>query len=170
MWAESKLGDHSRAQLTRARRREAIEHAGAEILWADWAAAARAELALNAGQPTIAATLAERAVRVAQSVGGIFAEGLAHRTWAEALAASEPPNFDEAERHLAASLQAFEQGEARLEAARTHLAWGKLLHARGQQATAREHLEQAAAQFEVSGLEQELQTARSLLPEVTSER
>jgi len=157
MVAESMLGDHAAAARTLAYRQEQIERTGVEIVYPDWAAAARAEMALNVGQPTDAIRLAEHAIEVARQMGGKLAEGLAERTWGAALAASDPPQLDEAEHHFAASLQAFELGEARLEAARTHLAWGKLLQARGQDTAGREHREKAAAQFEASGLQHQLE-------------
>jgi hypothetical protein len=161
MLAESMLGDHAAAARTLAYRQELIERIGVEIVYPDWAAAARAEMALNVGQPADAIRLAEQAIKLARQMGGKLAEGLAERTWGAALAASDPPQPDEAERHFVASLQAFEPGEARLEAARTHLAWGKLLQARGQEAAAREHLEKAGAQFEASGLQRQPEAARA---------
>jgi hypothetical protein len=57
---------------------------------------------------------------------------------------------------LTASLQEFESGDCLVEAARTHVTWGKLCQMRGDHAPAREQFEKAAAQFEASGLEREL--------------
>jgi hypothetical protein len=64
---------------------------------------------------------------------------------------------------MAESLRLLESGEACLEAAGTHVAWGKLLQARGNNVTAGQHFEQAAAQFEASGLAQELDETRNLI-------
>ena len=75
----------------------------------------------------------------------------------------EPARWKEAEEHLGASLSAFEASEARLEAANTHVAWGRVLHARGNDGAARDHFEQAAAQFETSGLGQPLDETRGLI-------
>jgi hypothetical protein len=70
---------------------------------------------------------------------------------------------DGAEEHLAAILRCFEEGQAQLEAARTRAVWGHLLRDRGDLTAAREHLEKAAAQFEASGLTEELERTRHLL-------
>ena len=61
---------------------------------------------------------------IAQEMGGIFGEGLARRVWGQALAALMPQQRDEAEAQLAESLRLLESGQSRLEAARTHVAWG----------------------------------------------
>src|SRR5262249_7637398 len=133
------------------------------IIMADWFAAIEANIAFDAGHVAEAVTLAKAAVGLAKSVGGIFAEGLAHRTWAQALATLNPPQWDDAEAHLAESLRLLEEGDARLEAARTHVACGEICCARGNDTAAREHFEKAAAQFEASGLTEELERTRELM-------
>ena len=70
--------------------------------------------------------LAEEAVVYARSVDGKYAEGLAQRVWAQALAALIPPRWDEVEEHLMTSPQAFEACEMFPEIARTHRTWGLL--------------------------------------------
>ena len=55
-----------------------------------------------------------------------------------------------------------------MEAVGSHLAWGSLCRDRGDLAAAREHWEQAAAQFEASGLVQELERIRTLLADLES--
>ncbi len=50
-----------------------------------------------------------------------------------------------------------------LKAARTHVAWGQVLQARGDRDAARQHFEQAGAQFKSSGVAKELeQTKRQI--------
>ncbi len=51
--------------------------------------------------------------------------------WGEALARCSPPRLNDADEHFAASLRAREEGDSRLEAAHTHVAWGKMLRERG---------------------------------------
>jgi tetratricopeptide (TPR) repeat protein len=167
-WAESRLGNHAAAEEHMARCREVAATLGARLVIADWFAAARAEMALRAGRPGEAAALAEEAVEFARSMGGIFGEGLARQVWGEALAAADPPRMDEAEEHFAAARELFAAGEARLPAAHLHLTWGRLLLARGAADAAREHLEEAAAQFEASGLEAPLAAARALLDDTAA--
>jgi hypothetical protein len=58
-----------------------------------------------------ALTLAEQAVGVANQVGSVFTEGLAHRVWAQALATATPPRWEEVEAHMTTSLRALESGE-----------------------------------------------------------
>jgi tetratricopeptide (TPR) repeat protein len=112
-------------------------------------------------------TLAARgSYKAAETAGDIFAQGLAQRIWAGALAASTPVRYDEADSHLAVSLRSFESGDACLEAARTHVDWGKVFAQRGSAAQARKHLEMAAAQFKASGLEKELDGTRAVLDDV----
>ena len=83
--------------------------------------------------------------------------------WGQALAAFDPNQWSEAQTHLAASVQALEAGDARLEAARTQVVWGKLLRDRQDHAAAREHFVKAMAQFEKSELAEELERTRSLI-------
>ena len=68
--------------------------------------------------------------------------------------------------HLATSLRCFEEGESRLEAARTHVVWGRHCRERGDTSGAQVHLEKAAAQFEASGLTEELYRTRSALQDL----
>ena len=69
----------------------------------------------------------------------------------------------EAEAQLAQSLRLLESGPARLEAARTPLAWGTVRRDRGGLVAARAHWERAAAQWETSGLTHELERTRALM-------
>jgi tetratricopeptide (TPR) repeat protein len=165
-WAESWLGDHPAALASMTQAKTVSQSLDDQLVLADWFAAAEAELALNAGRVEDALSLAEQAVAVAKPAGGILAEGLAQRIWGQALATADPPRWDESERHMAESLRALETGEAHLEAAHTHAAWARLCHDRGDGAAAREHFTHAAAQFETSGLDGELERVRSLLDEV----
>ncbi len=167
-WAESRLGGHAAAAEDLVKSKQIARQLGEHLVFADWLAAASAEIALNVGRVTEALALAEEAVKSAKSVDGVYAEGLAHRIWAQALMALTPPRYDEAETHLAASLQLFESGDARLEAARTHVAWGILCRDRGDPASAREHLGRAAAQFEASELTQELYETRDMIAALAS--
>jgi hypothetical protein len=112
--------------------------------------------------------LAERAIGIAQKVGGIFAEGLARQVRGQALAALDPARWDEAEDQLKQSLRLLESGQHRVEAARTHVAWGSVCRNRGNATAARKHWEQAAAQFEASDLVQELGRIRALLADLGS--
>jgi tetratricopeptide (TPR) repeat protein len=159
-WAESRLERHEAAMKSIAQSQAISQSLGGKLLVADWLAAAHAEIVLTAGHVEEALTLAEEAVSTAHSIGGLFAEGLAHRVWGQALATLNLPHWNEAEMHFTASLRALESCEAIPEAARTHLAWGLLCRDRGDSIAALEHFEAATVQFETSGLTRELERTR----------
>jgi hypothetical protein len=110
------------------------------LILADWFAVARADIALAAGRIEEALTLAEQAVGVAQQVGSVFTQALAHRVWAQALAAATPPRWDEAQAQMATSLSALETSQARLPAAHARLVWGQLCRDRHDISAALDHL------------------------------
>lgn len=68
-----------------------------------------------------------------------------------------------AEAHFAASLSAFEPGDARIEAAQTHASWCKMLAESGRVNEARANFDLALAQFETSGVGCEFEQARRTL-------
>jgi hypothetical protein len=167
-WAEAGLGDYRSGSETYAQGRALAAQLGSFLSGTEAMEAAHAWIALLAGEIDNALTLAEQAVILARTHGVILATGLAERVWGEALARRNPPRWDEAEEHFAASLRACEEGDSRLEAARTHIAWGKALHARRNNGAAREHFEKAAAQFQVSGLVSELEQTRHLIDSLST--
>lgn len=168
-WAESRLGQHTAAVASLDQAKAVGQQLGPRLLLGDWFAAVEAEMALDAGAIAEARALAERAVTFARSIGGTFAEALAQRVWGQALTAPSlsevegPPQWASAEAHLASSLELFELGGAALEAARTHVAWGKVLAQRDNADAAREHFDKAAAQFQTSGLTHELEQTKHLI-------
>jgi class 3 adenylate cyclase/tetratricopeptide (TPR) repeat protein len=162
-WALSMLGEHEEAEERMAEARAEAATIGGRVVAADWIAAANAQLALNAGRAEEAITRAQAAIEMSRAIGGIFGEGLAQRTWGQALAQLNPPQHEEADQHLATSLQLFEAGECRIEVAHTHLAWGLLCHERGDRPAAVEHLQQAAEQLKATGLVAKAKEARSAL-------
>lgn len=103
-------------------------------------------------------------MELAREVGGILSPGIAQRVWGQALA--RQARWEEAEAHLAESWQLLLSGEVLLEAARTQVARGLLCRDRGNLTSAQKHFEQAAAQFETSGLTHELETVQSYLAQI----
>jgi DNA-binding SARP family transcriptional activator/predicted ATPase len=168
-WAACYAGQYAAALASVAQAQRLVEDTGEPLIHGDWLAAIHALSAFGAGRIQEAIALAERAVNVAQEVGGIVAEAMARRAWGQALAALETPQWDEAEAQLAHSLRLLESGECRLEAARTNVAWGTVCRDRGDLAGARAHWEQAAAQWEKSGLNHELVRTRALMESLASE-
>jgi DNA-binding SARP family transcriptional activator len=161
--AESRLGHHEVALVCITKLKAVATSLGGRLQAVDQFAAWEAEIAFNANRVEDALILAEQAVGIARSLDSIGFQGWAQRVWGQALAALKPPRWDEAEAHLAESLQLFESGEVVVEAARTHVAWGLLCRDRHNLAAAGEHLEKAVAQFEASGLMAEAQRTRALL-------
>jgi tetratricopeptide (TPR) repeat protein len=161
-WAQSRLGNLQAAMELLAKAEELKKTLGGRLVMADWLAAADAEVALRGGSAAVL-TLAENAVAQGKAVDNTTSQGMAQRTWGQALALLTPPRWDDAEGHMAASLSVLEAGGALLEMARTHAAWGLILRQRGQTAAAREHFEKAAAQFALSGLSAELQGVQQWL-------
>jgi tetratricopeptide (TPR) repeat protein len=160
-WAEGLLGDLARANENMRKSQEIAKSLGTQLLLSDWLAVARAEIVLGAGKVQEALDLVKEAMDLARTVGNAYSQGLAHRVWAQSLAALDPPSWQQAEEHMAAAVQSLASGEALLEVARTHLVWSGIARA-----AAREHLEKAAAQFEASGLTAQLQVARRLMAEL----
>jgi tetratricopeptide (TPR) repeat protein len=168
-WATSRAGQYDAAAAHAAKAEAMVQELGRPLVHADLLAAVSVETAYGAGRLQEAIDLAERAVGIAQERGAIFAEGLARRAWGQALAALVPPQWDEADAQLAHSLRLLEAGQARLEAARTHEAWGTVCRDRGDLAAARTHWERAAAQWERSGLSHELARTQALIESLASE-
>jgi tetratricopeptide (TPR) repeat protein len=162
-WAACRAGHHDAAAAHAAKAQAMEQELGKRPIHADHLAAVNAEIALGVGRVQEAIALAQQAVGIAQERGGIFAEGLARRAWGQALAALAPPRWEEAKAQLAESMRLLEEGDSHLEAARTHVAWGIVCRDRGDLTAARAHWEQAAAQWEVSGLAHELKRTQVLI-------
>lgn len=163
--AESRIGQGAAARADLEQTLALLKQAGGQSFGGDWVMAACAETALNLGEMEQAITLAGETVSYAQRVGGLYAEGVARRVWAQALAQQSPELWDEIERQLETSVSLLEACAASPELARTHLAWGKILCARGESEPARVHLRQAAKFFQASELHTELAETRELLNE-----
>jgi hypothetical protein len=117
---------------------------------------------LHADQVEEALARAEATIELARDeVGGILGEGMARRVCGQALA--RLARWEEAEPHLAASVQTLLSGECRLEPARTHAVWGLICRDHGDEVSAQVHFERACAQFETSGLTYEHETVLQYL-------
>jgi tetratricopeptide (TPR) repeat protein len=162
-WAALHAEQYAAGEASVAKAQALAQKLGEPLIHGDWLAAVHAEIAFGAGRVQEAIALAERAVDIAQGVGSIISEGMARRAWGQALAALQPPEWDQAEAHLSESLRLFEEGQARLQAARTRVAWGSVCCDRGDLAGARAHWERAAAQWERSDLAHKLERTRALI-------
>jgi tetratricopeptide (TPR) repeat protein len=163
-WALSRMGQHSAAQDTVAQIQTLIEKTHGHLVGMQMFMAVHSEIALNANQIDEALRLAQSAVAAAQANDVVFAEGIAERVWAQGLQ-QQNAAWNEIEAHLAQSLAAFEKGAVKIEMARTHKLWGQLLQSRGDTNAGRQHLEQAAQQFQPAGLAMELAQVQDLMRE-----
>lgn len=136
---------------------------GGRLAVSDWFMTARVEYHLRRGEIAKAIALAEQAIAIGDQTGSILVSGWAHRLCGQALSESSQANNSVIENHFASALALFSEGDVQIEVARTQLAWGIFLRARGDENSAREHLEKAAAQFEAFGFTRELQATRELL-------
>ncbi len=162
---ESRNGQHGEAAKTFQRMDEAAGQIKGQIVLSDFFAFAFAEAALNEGRIADAIRLSENAAAYCKPIS-IFTEGLSQRVLGMALAAAPIPNYDDAEQHLAASVQNLEMSGALLEAARSQRAWGTICHARGNLPAARDHFGKALDQFTLSRLDHEVARTRTLLSAV----
>ena len=163
-WALSRLGKHEEGMQQMERAQAIRQQLGGWMLLQNTFAAISTELLLAAGRVEEALAGAEAVVERIQEEGGILSAGLAQRVWGQALA--RLARGEEAEAHLAESWQILLSGKNVLEAARTQVAWGLLCRDRGEMALAQEHLLEAAAQFEASGLTSERETVQSYLAQM----
>jgi len=145
-WSEARAGQFEAAGASMARSQAVAQELGGRLVFEDRFLAASAEIALGAGRIQEALDLAERVVATAQAMANPWCEAHALQTWGQALAALEPPRWNEAEVRFAGSLRLFESVLHRTEAARTHLVWGTVCRDRGDLAAARGHWEEAAAE------------------------
>jgi hypothetical protein len=166
VWAESRLGNHDKAAALLELTKEIGQSFGRQLIASDWIAAAAAEAALNRGDPAESERLAKEAIAIAKGCGGIFATGMAHRVWGQAIAAASPSRWGEASAHLTESVNIFLIGDCLIEAARTRVAWGALAQKRGDAHVARTQLEQAARQLASSERTEELDAAVRRLEEL----
>jgi tetratricopeptide (TPR) repeat protein len=166
-WVEVRLGQHEEALADIIQQQALGSTLGEQrLILEDMFAAFKAEIALQAGRFEEALSLAEEAVAYAQVIDGKYAEGLAQRVQGLALAACNPSRWQEAQAHMAASLQAFEAGELLMEAVRIHQDWALLCRDHHDLPQALFHLEQAAATFEACGLLEERERIRNLIMEL----
>ncbi|UQA60435.1 serine/threonine-protein kinase [Polyangium aurulentum] len=161
-WAKANLGDHEEAARDAERAHALLAQLGGRLFIADWFLATDAGRVLLAGRPAEAVLLAEKAVQYARGVDGLHGVALARRFSGQALAALDPPQWDEAEAHLAESCQLLAAGEATMELARTERAWGLVCKARGDHERARSHFQRAIALFQDSDVTFELETTLAL--------
>lgn len=159
-WAQTRAMQLDEAKESFAQADAIAKEIGGRLSLLDWFMVARMEYYFQRGEDAQVIALAEQAVEQTRASGAIFFTGIAQRVWGQAMLRQDGSAIAQASGLFASSLAIFEEGDARIEAARTHFAWGKALRERGDLGSAREHLAQAAAQFETSGSTRELEETR----------
>lgn len=125
-WAHTRMDNQDQAWLD-FKEYERIVHAlGGRLIYNDWFAAARAEILFNTGYLGEALKQAQEAVALAEAVDGIFAAGIAHRIWAQALFARAEGTAQEIELHLRRSLELLITSDAYFEMENTRRIWDGL--------------------------------------------
>jgi tetratricopeptide (TPR) repeat protein len=166
-WSLGRMGKYTEAMEEFVKQEPFSAQLGGSIVLSDWFAAARAEISLAMGNVEQAIELANSTVDLARKIGGVYAEGLAERVWGQALARLDSVQREEAEAHLNASLIAFEQEDAQLEAARTRVALGEVFQQRRNFRAARDCWSQSAARFADAGLKQDAKNVHVLLTQLS---
>lgn len=162
-WNLSMGGRFEEAAAMMRKNQELAGKMGDQVLLMDMFTARRADIALGLGKVDEAIALAKQAITIAQKMGGIWAEGHAHRTLGKALTVLEKPEWDIAEEQMARSLELLEESTNFMGVAHTRIAWGEVCRDRGNLDAARKHWETAAAFFESKGLTKRLEQVRTLM-------
>jgi class 3 adenylate cyclase/tetratricopeptide (TPR) repeat protein len=162
-WAAALNGQLEVAVEQISRSQEVAGKLGGKVILGDVFQAARAEIALLGGNPDNAIQIAGQTIEAARPLGSIWSVGVSYRVWGQALVKLSIPAWDQAEARMAESLAVLESGQNRLEAARTHLAWGAICRDRGNTATALNHWEKANRQFTASNAAHEIQRVQNLM-------
>lgn len=163
MLAHARLRDYGAVEQDNAELESLLPRIGGRMGLSTWIGAVHAENLLRLNRVDEARTLAEQTGQEARKIKDAFSQGLVERVLGEANAHADARNWDAAEAKYETALRQFQECEAVLEVARTHVAWGKGLSEQGDRGQARDHFEQAAAQFEAAGLQRELTETRALL-------
>jgi class 3 adenylate cyclase/tetratricopeptide (TPR) repeat protein len=161
-WSAGRYGQLDIATDKITKSQTVAQQLGGKVIMGDVSLAARAEIAFFKGDWQDAIMLAKQTLEVAQMTGAVWSAGIAYRVWAQTLVNLDSPDWDEAEKLFAESLSVLEAGKNRLEAARTHLAWGIASHNHGNTDTANDHWDKAYSQFIKSNSTQEIQEVQKL--------
>jgi class 3 adenylate cyclase/tetratricopeptide (TPR) repeat protein len=162
-WSAGRLGLLDIAAEKMINAHEVAQQLGGKVIMGDVTLAARAEIALLKKDWNEAIVQAQQTLKVAQVTGATWSAGIAYRVWGQALVNLDSPQWDEAEKLFADSLNTLESGKNRLEAARTLVAWGEACRDRGNTATALTYWEQANRQFTESDSTREIRKVQELM-------
>lgn len=162
-WNLAMGGQYQEAEQEMDQCRAMAAKLGEELFMVDMFTARRAEIVLGLGRAEEARTLAEQAIAMAETTGGIWAEACARRTLARILSGENPPHLGAAASQLAESIRLYREGENWMGVAQTRIAWGTIRQNLGDYAGARQEWQQAAEFFAGKGLGKRLARVQALL-------
>ncbi|MGV8074237.1 MAG: adenylate/guanylate cyclase domain-containing protein [Syntrophobacteraceae bacterium] len=164
-WAAGRSGDLDTAAACMTHSREVAQQLGGRVIMSDLFTAVRAEIAFSRKDFHEARKLAKQAIKLAQAIGGVLAEGIAKRVLGQVNAEFASTGEDDVFAEFRESLRLLESGENSMEAARTRRVWGALSNSRGDLTSAAEHWTKAAARFKTAGATRELNEVMALMVE-----
>ncbi|NTV15468.1 MAG: AAA family ATPase [Desulfobulbaceae bacterium] len=146
--------------------RELAKAMGEELYMVDMFTARQAEIALGLGQRSAAQNLAEQALEMSGTTGGIWAEACARRTLGRIMAAETPTIREQAEAQLQESLRLYRLGQNFMGVAHTQITIGTIRLGLGDLTGARAQWRLAAEFFTAKGLSKRQQQVQRLLASI----
>jgi hypothetical protein len=165
-WAQSRLGAHEAARASLSVAHQVLDRFGGRLSLVELVAAAEAEVALNAGNYQLAATLAEKAISFAQAQNSMLAELTATIVLAQAWFVLQPTWEKEVDRLLETGVSLAEIGDAKLIIANTYTIWATMDLQRGKPNQAHAHLKLAENLYESGGVAEQLAKVRQRLADL----
>ena len=107
--------------------------------------------------------LCQEALRVADETSDRFAQAVAHRALAEALALGSAADRQPAEQAMGEAIRLWKEIEWKPELARSYVCYARLLQQWDQQDTARAYLTEASSMFQEMGMDWDLAQAEQVL-------
>jgi len=132
----------------------------------DWFTAVESEIAFASNNVQNAIKLAEKVIKIAQPMGGIFSQGMAHRVWGQCVAILSPHSWDQVESHMNSALHFFQTGNAIVEMARTHVIFGNLFKTFGELGSARIQYLEAESLYKLAEINTDLLNIQKLIIEM----
>jgi tetratricopeptide (TPR) repeat protein len=114
------------------------------------------------GEPNTVPALCQEALRVADKTSDRFAQAVAHRALAAAVALGTAANPQQADQAMGEAIRLFKEIEFRPELARTYVSYARLLQQWGQQDTAAHYLTEAISMFQEMGMTSDLAQAEEV--------
>jgi tetratricopeptide (TPR) repeat protein len=151
-WTYTRAGDTAAGRVLLG---QALTFAGqiGTVLFAALVKACLAACSLALDELDTVPALCQEALRVAEETSDRFAQAVAYRALAEALALRPASDRQQAAQAMGEALRLWKEIEFNPELARTYVSYARLLHGWGQKSQARAYLTQAIAMFQEMGMQ-----------------